>query len=295
MILKLSVVCLFLLYIISCTSKKVVKPDTEKSANSAVYFNGIAIRNNTNIRSNASTGGNIVDTINDGDPVQVLQNKNGWYKIITSKKTEGWIRSDFIGTRSLSYSVKSTDFEDSTLKKLNIEMYIDEHNPYAVIYMVLPDIYYTDKTRAEDVVKKIGAEYQQKVYPGHVEIRILKQDKKTVFTKVSLNKKGAVNLKAPFLKTGRLYSFKLIDGKAIKIKVLIPAGLSDDDLYDMGSQISANYGDDIRKIEIYFIIDNPEGIKFISSRNYTPSDSHVCRFYYLEDSNGQDYKSNYCN
>lgn len=290
---KISVLAVIILTVVSCIPKKTTKP--ESSLPLGIFFNGIVIRDNINVRSGASINGQKVGTVNDGEQVQVIQNKNGWYEIITGEKLTGWVRSDFIGTKSLSYNLKTEDFVDNTLKELDVEMFIDEHNPYAVVYMVLPEKYYSDKISAENFVNGIGETYQKKVYPGAVEIRILKQDKKAVFTKVNLSKKGAVNLKAPFLAQGRPYSFNLINGNSVEIKVLIPSGLSDDTLYDMSTDISANYGDDIRKIEIFFIEDNPDGIKYLSNKNYKPSNSNTCRFYFLEDSNGPDYKSNFCN
>ena len=44
-----------------------------------------------------------------------------------------------------------------------------------------------------------------------------------------------------------------------------------------------------------FIEDDMEGLKYLSGLNYKPQKSSTCRFYYIEDSNGPDYKSNFCN
>lgn len=293
MLKKLLPICFILYFLASCIPQKTGKP--EESSLPGFYFSGYVIRDNINIRSNASTNGSVVGTVNDGQQVNVLQNQNGWYEIVTNDNITGWVRSDFIGLKSLSYNLKTENFVDSTLKKNDIDMFIDEHKPYAIIYMVLPDIYYRSKNEAENFIRPFAKLYQQKVYPGQVEIRILKPDKKSIFTTLELSKKGAVNLKAPFLTKGRPYSFDLINGNQIVIKVLIPGGLSDDTLYDMSKEISGNYGDDIRKVEIYFIEENPEGLKYLGTKNYKPQKKSTCRFYFVEDSQGPDYKSNFCN
>jgi len=292
MLRNIYLLSLILLIAISCIPQKTAKP--EASFLAGVYFTGTVIRDNINIRSTSSTSGTVLGVVNDGEQVQVLQNKNGWYNIITTEKVNGWVRSDFIGTKSLSYNLKVENFADSTLQEHNVEMFIDEHKPYAIVYMILPENQYKDKSEATNFVKQLGIMYQEKVYPGKVEIRVLKKDRKTIFTKVNLNKKGAVNLKAPYLSNGRPHFFKLLNGNSIIIEVLIPAGLTDDALYNMSSDISANYGDDIRKIEIYFIEDNMEGSKYLSASDYKPQQSSTCRFYFIEDSNGPDYKSNFC-
>jgi len=195
----------------------------------------------------------------------------------------------------MSYNLRAGSFADSTLEDLNIEMFIDENNPYSVIYMVLPEDYYKDKSKTLNFVKQLGTQYQQQVYPGSVEIRILEKDKKTIYDRINLSKQGAVNLKAPYLSIGRPYSFELVDGRALLIKVLVPAGLSDDLLYDMSSQIAANYGNDITKIEIYFIEDNADGMAYLNNTDLKPKNKSSCRFYYLEDKNGPFYEANFCN
>ena len=160
--------------------------------------------------------------------------------------------------------------------------------------MVLPKDQYSSKSKAEGYASNIGKFYQEEVYPGSSEIRILNQDQRKLFTKVNLSKKGATNLKAPILKKGRTYDFKIHNKNEIEIQVLIPSGLSDKTLLDMCDAISLSYGDDVRKIEIYFAENSLEGKMVFSKEGYNPTNKNVCRFYYLEDSDGPDYKSNFC-
>ena len=97
------------------------------------------------------------------------------------------------------------------------------------------------------------------------------------------------------MRKGRTYNFIVRNKNEIEIQVLIPPGLSDNTLLDMCDEISLNYGDEVRKIEIFFVEDSADGKKYFSQNGYKPSDKNTCRFYYLEDNQGPDYKSNFCN
>ena len=248
--------------IFSCVSTGPKKDGTSSSNN--FQFTGYVIRDNINIRSHGSASGEKIGKVMDGDKVQVLQNNNGWYEIVTNNNESGWIRSDFVGPKSLSYGLKLTDFVENRIKGTGSEIFVDEKKPYAVVYMVLPKDQYSNKSKAESYARNIGKSYQEEVYPGSSEIRIFNQDKKKLFTKVNLSKKGAANLKTPILKKGRTYDFKIHNKNEIQIQILIPSRLSDKTLLDMCDDISLSYGDDVRKIEIYFAENSPEGKMVVS-------------------------------
>ncbi|KAA3612997.1 MAG: SH3 domain-containing protein [Calditrichaeota bacterium] len=282
-----------ILVISSCQPTVKKTPETSTIVLKKTYT-AYVVRDKINMRQEATTSSAKVISVNNGDEVEVLQNKNGWYEVKTAEDQHGWIRSDFVGTQSLSYSRLVTDFVESTMADYKTELFIDENNPYAVIYLVLPETYYDDKTEARSLAQKIGRKYQDAVYPGTVEIRIMKKDKKKLFTRKTLTPIGPVGLKAPFLRHGRLYAFDRINGNEIKIKVLVPANLKENDLLEMSEEISSRYGDNITKIEIYFVENSGEGMLYLSKEDYTPSNKKVCRFYYIEDSQGPDYKANFC-
>ncbi len=283
-----------ILFIASCTPTAVKKAPEASGVTIEKTYTGYVVRDKINMRAEASASSAKVTTVNNGDEVQVLKNKNGWYEVKTADDHRGWIRSDFVGTQSLSYSRLVTDFVETTLEDYDSELFIDESNPYAVIYLVLPKTYYNDKTMARSLAKEIGLKYQNTVYPGSVEIRIMKPDKKNLFTRRTLNPIGPVGLKAPFLRSGRLHSFDRLNGNEIQIRVLVPSGLKDDSFLKMAEEISERYGNNISKIEIFFVEMSAEGIRYFSEEGYTPSNKNVCRFYYIEDSQGPDYKSNFC-
>lgn len=287
---------LLILIVASCTTT-VVKKETPQPAESVPvvnnWFEGYTITDNTNIREDASLRADVVTNLDDGIKVQVLENKNGWYKVITPDNQEGWIRSDFVGTADLSYAKKAADFVDSTLKKYDTELFIDENDPYKIIYMILPEMYYRDKNHARRYADEIGHLYQDQVFPGEVQIRILNKDKETLYTRSILPKKGATFLKAPYMKYGRVYSTSLKNTE-LTIRTLIPVSLDEDQLAEMAYEISSRYGDQISKIEVYFVEDNDEGLKVYTRKDYTPSDPKVCRLYYLEDKQGPLFKENFC-
>ena len=295
--LKKLLIGLIILLLFACNPETVKKQPSEELKPVTVensWFTGYVIRDNTNIREESSIRSRIISTANDGDALPVLKNDDGWYEVLTADNEKGWIRSDLLGTADMSYAKRVADFADSTLKRFNTDLFIDENNPYAIIYMVLPDMYYQNKMHAKRYADQIAKLYQEKVYPGEVEIRILEKDKKTLFTRSIQPKQGATFLKAPYLRHGRPYSVQLNQSQ-LKIRVLIPKGLDDDELGKMAYEISANYGDQISKIEIYFVEETPEGIKFFSEKNYTPGDKSICRLYFLEDAQGPLFKKDFCN
>ncbi len=278
----------------SCKTIEPKKEETVLPAN-PFQFAGYVISDNINMRSSGSKAGKKIGTLMDGEEVQVLQNKNGWYQIEKANRENGWIRSDFVGPKSLSYGIKMTAFAESTVRENGVEMFIDKSKPYAIVYMIMPDEHYRDKMDAENFARKIGLDYQKKVYPGNVEIRILEKDRQKLFTKVSLPKKGVTNLKAPFLRNGRTFDFIIHNKNEIEIQVLISTDLTDKTLLNMCDEISLNYGDEVRKIEIYFVEDSEEGRKYFLQDDYKPSNKNICRFYFLEDNQGPYYKSKFCN
>lgn len=291
MLKKIFCTALLILIMISCTTTTVKKEIVSTPAKPA-YFTGYVVRENVNMRSGASIDSAEVAKLKDGEDVTVLQNKNGWYQVQTVDNT-GWVRSDFIGEESFSYSRLATNFMEKIKKEYNTELFIDKENPYAVIYLVLPDEYYDDKITAQNFADEIGKMYQRDVFPGELEIRVLQQNKKKLYIRSVLKSTGPTFLKPPFLRYGRPFSFKVID-TAIKIQVLVPPGLTDKNLLDMANEISSGYGEAISKVEIYMVEDTPEGQKYYSDKNFKPMVDSICRLYFIEDSRGTDYKTSFC-
>lgn len=284
----------FILLIASCVPKTATKKPADLSAKVNPVYNAFVVRDKINMRAEATARSAKVAQVHNGTEVRVQKNENGWYKVVTADDKTGWIRSDFVGPASLSYAVLVTEFSENTLKSHKTELFIDENNPYSVIYLVLPASYYEDKTSARSYAEEIGKRYQEEVYPGTVEIRIMEPDKKKLFTRRTLQAIGPVGLKAPFVRSGRLFSFERRNGNEIAIRLLVPAELTEDHFVKMAEEIASKYGDSISKIEIFFVENTVDGLQYYTQNEYTPQNPNTCRLYYIEDAQGMDYKSNFC-
>ena len=275
----------------SCTTAPSVKTDTSKMALPAGSYRAYALKGGINIRSTPVSGA-VVRQTEEGEEFIVFENKNGWYRVETLHRETGWIRSDFVGPESMSYAKRSAVFAEKVLPAYHSQIFIDENKPYRVIYLVLEPGYYQSVSQAAQRARQIGQKYQQTVYPGAVEIRVMPPDSKKVFTKITLPAIDATLDKAPFLRFGRLYGLKL-KNRHLFLKLLIPSGLSRDQLLDMADEVAAAIGDDVRKVEMVFVENTPAGLAWLQGKPRAEKNS-ACRLYFLEDANGADYKFNHC-
>jgi len=281
-----------LLGMAACTAPPAKKTEPEKTALPHGSYRAYAVKSGINIRKAPGTKSARLRKTEDGEEFRVLENKNGWLHVETVDKQQGWIRSDFVGPENLSYAKKSSDFLDHTLKDYKAEMFIDEKKPYEVIYLILEPGYYASISQAARRARDIGLKYQQQVWPGQVEIRVMNPDKKTLFTRVTLPATDAAGLMPPLLKKGRLYSMD-VKNRRLTIKALVPASLNRNQLLDMADGIAASYGDAIRRVDIVLVADNPSGLAWLQNGTSTPGKG-PCLLYYFEDEQGSEYKFNTC-
>ncbi len=283
-----------LMLMAACTTAPPVKKESapEKMALPAGGYRAFAVREGAHIRNRPGTQGAVVRTTRDGEEFVVSENKNGWLRIKTIDNKEGWIRSDFAGPENLSYARKSSAFLDGTLKKYNAELFIDKKKPYRVIYLVLESGYYKSVAQAAKRARVIGRAYQKEVWPGRVEIRVMKADKKTLFTRVTLPAIDAAGLKPPVLKQGRLYSME-VNNRKLYIQALVPASMNHKQLLAMADDIAGSYGDAIRRVDIVLVADTPAGLSWCQN-GATAADNSPCMLYYFEDAQGSDYSFNRC-
>ena len=143
------------------------------------------------------------------------------------------------------------------------------------------------------MAKKIGRLYQEKVYPGKIEIRILKPQSNELFLLIKNTAVGMANVPVPVLKTGRLLSLQE-KNKAVKIVVAADDSTANNILLKTARDISAQYDYPFRKAEIYFVSASPAGLSYAKDMSRSPINYSICRLYYLEDKNGEDYKFNFC-
>lgn len=78
------------------------------------------------------------------------------------------------------------------------------------------------------------------------------------------------------------------------VHIAVPQSVNNQQLLKMARNISGAYDYSFTKIEIYIAADTAEGLAYLEDTNQKPLNTHVCRLYYLEDKNGEDYRFNYC-
>ncbi|HID40049.1 MAG TPA: SH3 domain-containing protein [Calditrichaeota bacterium] len=288
---------IILLFLFSCAPEAVKKEEIkEKSLPelSAAMIKSYVLRETINLRRQPNTQSPVVKQLTSGEPVYIFENRNGWYEVQTEDGQKGFIRSDLIGPRSLSYTTLASAFVDSVLPNFRAEMFFDKTDLYKTVYLTLQSEYYTSKKKANDFARKIGLVYQQKVYPGFVELRILKPDGKELFSKVQLKNIGMGDLTLPVLDFGRLIR---VDNSAMEVAlfIVVPDSINDRALLKSARKISSHFAYPVNKVEVVFAVDNPQDIALLQKLpEKQGAERKICRLYYLEDKDGEFYKFNAC-
>ncbi len=232
------------------------------------------IKDHINIRKTPSTNAQVVFTLQDGETVQITENKNGWYHIITAEGQEGWVRSDLIGPRNLSKTAMARALNDSIIPNFSAQLYIDKNHPYQVIYLKFNNI---EPASMDSYVKKIVRLYQQKVYPGPVTVHIIKNNSDGFIKDYHFKGIGLAKIELPVLPVGILKTFK-INKNSVKLQIVIPKKISKKELLSLARSASQKYGYPITKAEIIV----------------RSALSQKCLLYYLEDAYGEDYYFDRC-
>lgn len=77
---------------------------TPEGNNNTQNIKGVVDTNDLNIRSEASTDGDILGSYNKGDVVTILETKDGW-----GRTSKGWIKMDYVTTKSTTDNSQNTD------------------------------------------------------------------------------------------------------------------------------------------------------------------------------------------
>jgi hypothetical protein len=292
--MKQKIILIHLLFLIGCGPKlvkeKSVKIEKEIKSNLPSLY---VIKEKINVRNNFSISSQIITSLNDGDEVQFLQSENGWYQVLLVNGQKGWVRSDLVGPRSLSRTILARAFVDSTLPAFNCEMFFDKEELYRIIYLILPEKYYTSKAKVAEQARFVGKAYQEKVYPGDLEIRIMKSlSNSELFLKVQLEAVNIADVPVPIIQFGRLYALDTPKIGEVDIKILVKPDISDQDLLQMARDISAIYNYPFTKAEIFLITDSLEGLRYLETNGESYKDKSLIRLYYLEDRDGELYEFN---
>jgi uncharacterized protein YgiM (DUF1202 family) len=280
-----------LILVFSCTNE-IIKKEIETTDTESVST-AYVINETVNLRSNNNINSTIIKKLKDGQKVSILRNVKGWYEIYDDEHNKGWLRSDMVGPKELSRTKLASVFVDSILPAYNTSMYFDKTDLYKTIYLILPESYYQSVDKAEKLARKIGLAYQEKVYPGALEIRIMKKNTDDLFTRVNLKAIGNANMPVPIIDKGRLISINQKNWR-VKINVAVPEDISKSDLLKQARSISSKYELPYIKVEIFQAIDNHMGRSYLKNHNEKPTDPGICKLYYLEDKEGEYYKYNHC-
>lgn len=290
---RLLIVIGILALLFSCQPSAVVTKESKAPSAHGIFPPLYVVKEKVNLRSKPSASSAKVARLQDGDALTFLTNKNGWYQVRTEDGQTGWLRSDLAGPRALSKTRMAAAFADSILPAFNAKLFFDKTDLYKTVYLTLPASFYSSKNKALKQAKKIGRAYQNKVYKGAVEIRILKPESQELFTRLTLSAVGLARVPLPVLDFGFL--FKLEEqNKAVKLFVAIPKTVSKKALLKSARRISATYDYPFTKAEIYMVTDSAEGMRYLAHFNKPPQQRSVCRLYYLEDANGEDFKFHFC-
>lgn len=293
--LRIYAILPILLALFACTPEA-VKKEAEPANGTAALSAPVAFvhAETVNLRSDYSTNAEVIRQLKDGERVIIERNVNGWYQVQTGESGHtGWVRSDLVGPRHLSRTKMAAAFVDSILPAFNAEMFFDKEDLYKTIYLRLDSDFYESEQKAEARARKTGRAYQEKVFPGAIEIRVLEKNTDDLFLTLNLDKIGNAGVPVPIVQTGRLVGL-LEKNYQVKVFVAVPDSVSREALLETARRISATYAIPYTKAEVYLATDNTAGLRYLKNKDYKPEDSSICRLYYLEDKNGEYFKYNYC-
>ncbi len=290
---RLLIIFGILVLLFSCQPSTVATKGKPSTAVHSPFPPLYVLKERVNLRSKPSTSGTKVAQLQDGDALMVMGNKNGWYQVRTEDGKTGWLRSDLAGPRSLSKTRMAAAFADSVLPAFDAKLFFDKTDLYKTVYLTLPAAFYQSESKARKQAQKIGKAYQKKVYPGTVKIRILKPESQELFTRLTLPAIGIARVPVPVVDFGFLYKLEE-KNKAVKLYVAVPKSVSKKNLLKSARRISATYDYPFIRAEIYMITNSPEGLMYLAHFDKPPKFRSVCRLYYIEDANGEDFKYNFC-
>ncbi len=267
---------LFLLYFSACTPRVTQKAPSAEPAlpQTAQTLRAYVIKETVNVRQASTTGSAIVATLEDGSPVQILENKNGWYHIVMENGKSGWVRSDLVGPRNLSKTIMAAAFNDSIMPNFSAQLFIDKNKPYKVIYLQFEK---HPGTKMDLYVKRIVNAYQEKVYRGAVTVHVLRPNSDQFLKSYTFKSRGIAEIPLPVLPAGILQKVELHNNN-IKLHIVMNTPATHQTLLKVARKASGRYSYPFEKAEI-----------IIRARP-----SKQCLLYYVEDAYGEDYYFDRC-
>jgi hypothetical protein len=282
------------IFLIFSCNPRAVKKEIPKPKPAPNYPAAYIIKETVNLRADGNTASTVVKQLKDGEKVYLIQNEQGWYEVRDENGDQGWLRSDLVGPEDLSYTRKATFFVDSLLPRFNSQMFFDKEDLYKTAYLILPDEYYKSESKAETYAKELGTLYQEKVYPGDVELRVMTKDRKNLFKRINIQAIGNPNTPVPVIEAGRLISLTE-SNHHVKVKIAVKEDPGDKELLGEARKISRQYELPYTKAEIYIARDIKAGLEYLKDPSNKPVNPEtICLLYYLEDKDGEYYKFDFC-
>jgi hypothetical protein len=274
-------VSIILALFISCATKKAPELEPKADINRKEVITKPdylwVFKPNINVRSDNSPSSSKLTQLSDGDSVIVLKNENGWYQIKTTSDTTGWIRTDLLGPRNLSAFSKAVTFVDSLREAEEIEIFFDKNLYHKRIYISYPPRFYTTKSAVEAKTKLITDDFQRRVYRGKVNARVLQPGNKEEYLAITVPGETNADPILPVVPYGILRKVTPKYANGISLEYETPDDISDEQILATARNLSERFPLTYPKIEITF---------FDTSKN--------CRLWFVEDSNGENFKFDAC-
>jgi len=264
------------IFIHGCTVKKHSGETSDIQPPEIGYDYLWVIKPAVNIRSHASANSSQIGTLNDGDSVIVISNKDGWYHIRTQSIESGWIRSDLLGPYNLSIYPKAVAFSDSIKSADNVDIFFDKRLHHRRIYLTFPPDQYASRNDIVQVSAQISAAYQTTVYSGDFSVVVLISGSQDVY--YPFEQSGLVNsdIFLPVAPFGKIIDAQFGPDK-VALTYTVDEKITPDTYIDAARKMVGIYPISYREIQLTFLDENKK-----------------CRFWYKEDDSGEIFRTDSC-
>jgi hypothetical protein len=260
-----------------CTPKKVVKDTPAPDANLEGLTYLWAYKPSVNVRANASSASEKISQLSDGDSVLVQKNEKGWYQVNLAPGKNGYIRSDLLAPKEFAIFPRAVQFIDSMQENRGIEIYFDKQVQHKKIYISYPDEFYSSENNIAKVTRQLAAHFQESVYQGSITTLVLKPNSKDIYKKFEISGISNADVLFPVIPFGILDIVNRDLPEKIVLFIKIPEEIDDRQFLIASRKMAEVYPLPYTHVEFRFLTENG-----------------TCRFWFLEDAAGEQYKYNHC-
>lgn len=273
--MKYLVISSLIVFIFSCTPKVVKEPPPTVEQPDLKYL--WAFNKTVNVRAENSANANKVATLTDGDSVKIIRNNKGWYEVLFNNGTKGWIRSDLLGTKNMSAFRKAITFSNNLKETENITLYFDKEIQHKRIFLEYPEDEYSSRKNIENKTNEIGKNYQEKVYPGQVTIKVIEPGEQSEFLTIDLSGSPNADVNLPVFNFGILEEIDIKNLNELKLVISVNENIPNADMLKEARRIAGSFPLTFKKVNVTF-----------------KNKSQECILSFVEDATGENYKFNQC-